>query len=131
MLLEEYRKDTAIWKEKPATMIQKVAESQALRKAFSASGLYIPEEFGEPEGKAEPRNITPMAGVPQPRDVPPLATKEFVTPPEEIGKIIDADERQMSGDAVSMTKQQAADLQSKGKRQVKKGNKWVDEEEVK
>lgn len=56
--LAEYMKDTTIWKQMPRTMIQKVAESQALRKAFSASGLYSSEEFGEEE-KPAPKDIAP------------------------------------------------------------------------
>lgn len=37
---------THFWKTKPDTMLKKVAESQALRKAFNLSGLYSPEELG-------------------------------------------------------------------------------------
>lgn len=34
-----------LWKTKPKTMIKKVAESMALRKAFNVSGVYAPEEM--------------------------------------------------------------------------------------
>jgi len=37
---------TKFWKEKPKTMLKKVAESQALRKAFDITGLYSKEEMG-------------------------------------------------------------------------------------
>ena len=37
---------TKIWAEKPVTMLKKVAESQALRKAFNIHGVYCPEEMG-------------------------------------------------------------------------------------
>ena len=37
---------TRFWKEKPKTMLKKVAESQALRKAFDITGLYSKEEMG-------------------------------------------------------------------------------------
>mgnify|MGYP000967464319 CR=1 FL=1 len=42
VLLSEYNKGFAVWKEKPATMIVKVARSQALRQAFpeDLNGLY-------------------------------------------------------------------------------------------
>jgi hypothetical protein len=33
------------WQTMPRVMIQKVAESSALRRAFSVSGLYCPEEI--------------------------------------------------------------------------------------
>ncbi|WP_314070011.1 phage recombination protein Bet [Campylobacter showae] len=39
------------WAEKPETMLKKVAESQALRKAFDISGLYSVDEVGENEDK--------------------------------------------------------------------------------
>ena len=39
-------KPTKIWLEKPDIMIRKVAESQALRKAFNIHGTYCPEELG-------------------------------------------------------------------------------------
>lgn len=38
---------TKFWKEKPETMLKKVAESQALRKAFDITGLYAEEEIRE------------------------------------------------------------------------------------
>lgn len=37
---------TKFWAEKPATMLRKVAESQALRKAFNVNGVYCVEELG-------------------------------------------------------------------------------------
>ena len=37
---------TKFWAEKPETMLKKVAESQALRKAFNIHGVYCPEEIG-------------------------------------------------------------------------------------
>lgn len=45
--LKEYDTGKSLWREKPKTMIQKVAESQCLRRAFSISGLYDPDEIGE------------------------------------------------------------------------------------
>lgn len=41
----EYSTGRNLWKDKPRTMIQKVAEAQCLRRAFSISGLYSPEEI--------------------------------------------------------------------------------------
>ena len=37
---------TRFWAEKPETMLKKVAESQAVRKAFNIHGVYAPEELG-------------------------------------------------------------------------------------
>lgn len=49
----EYNKGNAIWKEKPCTMIEKVAISQALREAFPKDyeGLYTAEELAPAEYK--------------------------------------------------------------------------------
>ncbi|MBQ9041470.1 MAG: phage recombination protein Bet [Eggerthellaceae bacterium] len=46
--LDEYDQNYALWKTKTATMIAKVAKSQALREAFpnEFQGLYEPEEIG-------------------------------------------------------------------------------------
>lgn len=44
--MSEYASDrNMLWKTKPKTMIKKVAESMALRKAFNVSGVYAPEEM--------------------------------------------------------------------------------------
>ena len=50
---DEYNKGNAIWKEKPCTMIEKVAISQALREAFPKDyeGLYTAEELAPSEYK--------------------------------------------------------------------------------
>ena len=46
---------TKFWREKPETMLKKVAESQALRKACDISGLYSVDEVGENEDKDDKR----------------------------------------------------------------------------
>lgn len=51
----EYSTGQNLWISKPRTMIAKVAESQCLRKAFSISGLYAPEEM--PEGPPQEKVI--------------------------------------------------------------------------
>jgi len=43
----EYTTGKNLWQTKPRIMIQKVAESSCLRRAFSVSGLYCPEEMPE------------------------------------------------------------------------------------
>lgn len=43
----EYRQPLRIWQTKPQTMIKKVAESHAIRRAFDLGGLYIAEEISE------------------------------------------------------------------------------------
>jgi phage recombination protein Bet len=74
----EYSTGRNLWKDKPRTMIQKVAEAQCLRRAFSISGLYSPEEIDTGD-QAEPRYVgevpaaTPTSceecGVPVPEDI--------------------------------------------------------------
>jgi phage recombination protein Bet len=51
--MAEYNTNQALWKSKPITMLTKVAESQALRRAFSITGLYSPEEMGQWELQAQ------------------------------------------------------------------------------
>jgi len=46
VLFKEYTTKKNLWLTKPSVMIQKVAESVCLRKAFQVSGLYSPEETG-------------------------------------------------------------------------------------
>lgn len=41
----EYNTGKNVWASKPNTMIKKVAESMALRKAFNVNGVYAPEEM--------------------------------------------------------------------------------------
>jgi phage recombination protein Bet len=49
---QEYSTGQNLWTSKPRTMLTKVAECQAVRKAFNISGLYEPAEMGH-EGAIE------------------------------------------------------------------------------
>lgn len=74
VLLSEYNTKKSLWASKPRTMIVKVAEAQALRKAFSISGLYSPEEFDDapqqrPMKDVTPKNICCTCGAPVTDDV--------------------------------------------------------------
>jgi phage recombination protein Bet len=69
---------TKFWREKPKTMITKVAESHALRRAFGISGLYSPEEIDTGD-RPEPRLVTEVppatptacevCGIPVPEEI--------------------------------------------------------------
>ena len=69
---------TKFWREKPKTMITKVAESHALRRAFGISGLYSPEEIDTGD-RPEPRYVSEVppaaptacevCGIPVPEDI--------------------------------------------------------------
>lgn len=74
----EYSTGKNLWRDKPRTMIQKVAEAHALRRAFSISGLYSPEEIDtgdrpEPRYVSEVPPATPTAcevcGIPVPEEI--------------------------------------------------------------
>ena len=54
---EEYNKRQGNWEKMPQTMIVKVAESQALRKAFNISGIYAQEEMEAETTKADPQEV--------------------------------------------------------------------------
>ena len=66
--MNEYNKKVGVWSEKPKTMIQKVAESQALRRAFAISGVYSPEEM-DSGYQGQTIDVTPTE-----RHVPPADT---------------------------------------------------------
>ena len=51
--LSEYDTHRSTWKEKPDTMIRKVAEAHCLRRTFSIHGLYLPEEFKQTQEDAD------------------------------------------------------------------------------
>lgn len=57
--MKEYNRNQGTWLTHPNTMIVKVAEAQALRKAFQISGIYSPDEMPEPQEKPPMRDITP------------------------------------------------------------------------
>lgn len=76
--LSEYSTGKNLWQTKPKTMIVKVAESHALRRAFGISGLYAPEEIDtgdrpEPRYVSEVPPATPtcceVCGIPVPEDI--------------------------------------------------------------
>jgi len=61
--LSEYNTNRSTWKEKPDTMIRKVAEAHCLRRTFSIHGLYLPEEFHQAQEDADnghSRNLEPI-----------------------------------------------------------------------
>ncbi len=56
---KEYNKGQGTWSTHPETMIQKVAEAQALKRAFSISGIYTQEEMPDEMCKPQMVDITP------------------------------------------------------------------------
>ena len=92
----EYDKGRSTWKEKPDTMIRKVAEAHCLRRAFSIHGLYLPEEFKQAqedasEGLSKNREVL-EANAAEPADEPP-EEQQTVDPvytelPEEVQRTI-------------------------------------------
>ena len=90
--LEEYNTRKSTWATKPATMIQKVAEAHAFRKAFpmATAGLYTPEELpdeqgGQPapaqvQGGAPNASIAQFTEAPAERVIDPPAPEEQADP---------------------------------------------------
>ena len=56
--MKEYNRNQGTWLTHGTTMIVKVAEAQALRKAFQISGIYSPDEMPDPVERPM-RDITP------------------------------------------------------------------------
>lgn len=61
---------TQFWRDKPETMLKKVAESQVLRKAFDITGLYAEEEYNQDvidvkieEKPAKPKSLNDIQNV--------------------------------------------------------------------
>ena len=78
----EYKQNNKMWREKPRTMIEKVALAQAFRRAFPADlgGLpYIEEESGShgeemvrEEGEVLPPGVAKLIGVGEQQEAPPI-----------------------------------------------------------
>ena len=51
---KEYNKNSSVWTQYPSAMIIKVAESMALKRAFSISGLVTEEEIGNGDNDVKP-----------------------------------------------------------------------------
>ena len=79
---------TKFWKEKPETMLKKVAESQALRKAFNVSGLYIEEEINDqgerPKVKSEAKKVDIFNGEKKGNQVEDVEVIEEKIDPKDI-----------------------------------------------
>lgn len=64
--MSNYFRDTKVWRQYPHAMILKVAEAQALKRAFSISGLVTREEMDEENDvQAKPQNVKPESREPQ------------------------------------------------------------------
>lgn len=99
---EEYNAPlrNALWKSKPKTMIKKVAESMALRKAFNINGVYAPEEMDKEEIQiADERKALEVPGGDRPATQEQLETIKSMLPEKERAAV----------DEASYTKQSAAE----------------------
>jgi len=95
----EYNNDrNPLWKTKPKTMIKKVAESMALRKAFNVSGVYAPEEM-EVE----------IARTKQPEKLPEIERGDGPATETQIATIKALDTEHQIKDLSTLTKQKAAE----------------------
>ena len=75
----EYNTGRNLWQSKPKTMIKKVAESMALRKAFNISGVYAPEEM-EKEITATPIKTFEIKNGDAPASEEQIATIKALAP---------------------------------------------------
>lgn len=82
---------TKFWREKPNTMLKKVAESQALRKAFDIRGIFAEEEISTDReatiaSEAQATKIEDL--LPQPKSE---AVEDEIVADSETGEVIDAE----------------------------------------
>lgn len=103
---DEYSTGKNLWLSKPKTMIKKVAESMALRKAFNVNGVYAPEEM-------EKEIQTTEVSVPQIEDPTAPATPAQISTMKSLGyKWTEED---------PMTKQEAVEwIQNATRKAIKK-----------
>ena len=82
--LEEYDQHRSLWKTKPATMIRKVALTQALREAYPAAygGVYDPDEM--------PADVVAAPPAPEPPVEVPAEVVD-AEPPADADPVPDAD----------------------------------------
>jgi len=64
------------WKDKPDTMIKKVAEAHCLRRTFSIHGLYLPEEFKQAQEDFDNGRSKNMEALEANTEEPPDETPE-------------------------------------------------------
>lgn len=90
--LQEYNTGKSTWAAKPATMIQKVAEAHAFRKAFpmATAGLYTPEEMPDEQQAAQPERP----------GVPNAAPAQFIDAEPAPAALIDAPAPEQAPDPV-------------------------------
>jgi phage recombination protein Bet len=83
--LNEYASTrNSLWQSKPKTMIKKVAESMALRKAFNVSGVYASEEMDLEIAKEKlPDKVMAIDNGDQPATEAQIATIKALSPDEE------------------------------------------------
>ena len=82
---QDYNKDNKVWNNYPSAMIQKCAESMALKRAFSVSGLVSKEEMGyeqdsQPQQFAE-QNVSASNSNSQ------QATNQAESEPQQVNKL--------------------------------------------
>lgn len=114
---KEYNTGKLLWASKPKTMIKKVAESMALRKAFNVSGVYAAEEMErEINNSKTPEKPLAIEGGEKPATEAQIATIKALDT-DNIFHFKDGQPRK----SFKPTKQKAADLikelaQKKGKK---------------
>ena len=92
--LSEYDTHRSTWREKPDTMIRKVAEAHCLRRAFSIHGLYLPEEFKQAHDDVQAGEsinhtvIPPNDGEPEEEPEEEKSDPKFNELPKEVQRTI-------------------------------------------
>lgn len=83
--LKEYNKRQAQWNERPATMIEKVALAQGLRRVFPQEVGALFESHELETEVAEAEDIRVLPAVEQPQDTPPVAQDATPEPAAVVG----------------------------------------------
>lgn len=100
---DEYTSGRNLWTSKPKTMIKKVAESMALRKAFNINGVYAPEEL-EKEIHSEPAKVIEVKNGDSPATEEQVATIQALDPNYSEDKIRELTKQQASETISNLSK---------------------------
>ena len=120
----EYDNSTrnSLWSSKPKTMIKKVAESMALRKAFNVSGVYAKEEMELEVVKTKAPKAIKVDNPDAPATANQIATLKSLTKnkeQDELPEPLQAKGVSLTKKGTSLTKQRAAEVISELTRKKK------------
>ena len=106
-------KRNSLWNSKPKTMIKKVAESMALRKAFNVSGVYAAEEMEREIAKTKAPKAIQLENPDAPASAEQIGTLVALTKNKEQDELPEALQKlnkPKANQKISLSRQEAAEF---------------------